>query len=103
EDLLGWDLYRFLVNESMNLHADIQLSTVAAAAKESRIVKLVEQSFQTMPPGIPEFTHYEPARFLLGISPSDQQNLPGLDAALEAFENLFKELNALLPKSGAPL
>lgn len=97
EDLIGWNLYRYLVNKSMNLHPQVEISDDVATVGEQRIVKFVDDKFRTMPPGIEEFDHYRPAAYLLGTSKNEEKNLPGLGDALDRFEALFKKLNGLLP------
>ena len=42
-----------------------------------------------------EFNHYRPAEYL--TEQGLKIELPGIDKALDRFEQLFKDLNALLP------
>jgi hypothetical protein len=58
-------------------------------------VKDVEESFRTLPPDAPEFDHFSPASFLIE-NPSVLETLPGVEDALDRFEKLFTDLNALL-------
>lgn len=99
EDLIGWGLYRYLVNKAMRLHSEIKITEDDSAIGDKRIVKFVEQKFCTMPPGTEEFDHYKPAEFLLGIDNQGESQLPELDPALTRFEELFKTLNALIPQN----
>ena len=50
-----------------------------------------------MPPTYPEFDHYRPSTFLVENAADLRDTLPDLDKALDRFEELFKDLNALLP------
>lgn len=52
-----------------------------------------------MSPSVKEFDHYEPANYLLGVGSEAEGSLPGLDEALDRFEQMFKKLNSLLPQS----
>ncbi len=95
EDLIGRDTYRELVHRAYELASSSHLPAVRPAQASVRVVKEVENHFATLPPEVPAFDHYKPAEFLTlqgaGIE------LPGLELALEHFEGLFKDLNALLP------
>jgi hypothetical protein len=44
----------------------------------------------------PEFDHFAPSRFLIENLTVLAAELSGFDAALDRFEQLFKDLNALL-------
>ena len=98
EDLLGWELYRHLVNKAMNLHPQIEITEDANTVADRRLVKFVEEKFKVMPVGVPEFDHYKPADYLLGVQAAERDNLPGIDLALNRFEALFTSLNDLLTK-----
>ena len=54
-----------------------------------------------LPPGYPDFYHYKPIEYLLGLNESEIEQLPGLDAALQMFESVFRDLNALIPSTAA--
>jgi hypothetical protein len=93
-------MYRHLVNRAVNLHPQIEINDDDKDVGNERIVKFVETKFKTMPVGVPEFDHFKPAEYLLGID--EQANgIPGLDEALERFEKLFNRLNGLLPPPSA--
>ena len=96
EDLIGWVLYRHLVNQAMRLHPQIEITEDVAAVGDQRIVKFTNEKFRTMPPGVEDFDHYKPAEYLLGVGKDEEDQLPGLDAAISRFEELFKRLNGLL-------
>jgi hypothetical protein len=55
----------------------------------------VETQFLVQPVSVPEFDHYTPARYLTESGAGAA--MPGVDAALDRFENLFTEINKLLP------
>jgi hypothetical protein len=56
----------------------------------------LENYCRKLPPGFPEFDHYKPFEFLLGMSPEEIDTLPGLEEALERFEVLFHDLIVLI-------
>lgn len=59
-------------------------------------MKEVEAHFGVLPATIPEFDHYTPAIFLLRHADELRDNLPGLNEALDRFEELFQSLNRLV-------
>ena len=59
-------------------------------------MKEVEEHFRTLPPDFPEFDHYTPAAYLVENGKDLRNELPGLNCALDRFEQLFKDLNKLL-------
>jgi hypothetical protein len=91
EDMIGRDGYKALVEESYNLKKKIVL-----AANSGRVVKDVEDAFRTMSDGTPEFDHFSPSEFLIS-NPVSLAKLPQAPEAMNRFEELFKQLNALLP------
>jgi predicted ATP-dependent endonuclease of OLD family len=91
EDLIGRDGYITLVIKAYNL------SNLTLADKpSSRVVKDVEDAFRTLPVDSPEFDHYRPSSFLVE-NPGVLKSLPNYQEALDRFEKLFSDLNALLP------
>ena len=95
EDLIGREAYLDLVHRKYELAEAQRLPAKRPASAPIRVVKEVESHFATLPPRIPEFDHFGPAECLTlqGISPV----VPELDAALDHFERLFKDLNSMLP------
>jgi hypothetical protein len=89
EDIIGDSTYCALVNQCYSL-----TSAVQPPPKQMRVVHHVEEHFRLVVPSAEEFDHYRPAEFMMfqgdGFKP------PGLDVALNNFERLFKDLNALL-------
>jgi hypothetical protein len=69
--------------------------TVASTGAE-RVVKDVEDAFRLLPPSTLEFDHFFPSSFLVE-NPAVLTSLPSYKEALDRFEKLFKDLNALLP------
>lgn len=101
EDFFGAELYLGMVNAAFALPADQQLTpekVTALVPETTRLVRKVEAAFRLLPPGAPEFDHYTPAAWLLenpAILRAKSQSATG---ALGRFEELFKKLNALLPR-----
>ena len=96
EDLIGWDLYAALVNGALSIPDANKLPAAKPGDCGIRIVKEVEKRIQLLPPGVPEFDHFSAAQYLNQLSPDAIATLPGLDAALDRFEALFKKLNELI-------
>jgi hypothetical protein len=90
EDMIGRDGYIALVTQAYKL----QTLNVASPGTE-RVVKDVEDAFRLLPPSTPEFDHFSPSSFLIE-NPAVLKTLPGFSDALERFEKLFTDLNALL-------
>lgn len=96
EDLLGWELYAALVNGELNIPQGHALPDNRPDDCDIRIVKEVDKRAKLLPVGVPEFDHYAPARYLNQLSPDEIARLPGLDTALDRFEQLFTALNELI-------
>ena len=96
EDLIGWELYATLVNGALEIPAPSQLPATRPEEGEQRIVKEVEKIARLLPPGVPEFDHYAPARYLNCLTHEVVAQLPGLPEALDRFERVFARLNALI-------
>ena len=95
EDLLGDECYAALVNACYGLTgAQVFAPPATTDGPPLRIVKAAEDHMRTLPPPVPEFTHPGPADHLLrqGID----AKLPGMDAALDRFQQLFERLNDIL-------
>ena len=91
EDLIGRDGYIALVKQAYELR-----ELKVASPGTERVVKDVEDTFRLLPPSTPEFDHFFPSSFLIE-NPTVLKSLPGYKAALDRFEKLFADLNALLP------
>ena len=96
EDLLGWDLYSGLVNSALQIPEGSKLSVDKPEDCDVRIIKEVEKRVRLLPPGTPEFNHYLPAQQLNRLTPSQIDELPGLDDALDRFEAVFMRLKGLI-------
>lgn len=94
EDILGRSFYIELVNNAYALTGKHKITTVPPAGVSERVTEEVKQHFMTLPPSVPEYDHYAPAKYLF-----EHPNLISsaeVDAALERFEKLFADINALL-------
>ena len=87
EDLLGDELYVALVN------AAYPQAKMAAVPDGTPVVRRVETHFRTLPPEMPEFDHFSPAEYLTMSGPPAGA---AIDPALDRFEQVFRQLNALL-------
>jgi len=101
EDVIGSPMYLYLVNKSMGLSEDHRIPEEGFADPEKRLVKQVEEFCRMLPPGYPEFNHYRPIDYLLGLLEDDIQQIPGLDEALDRFENMFRKINSLIGRRDA--
>ncbi|HEV2294572.1 MAG TPA: AAA family ATPase [Tepidisphaeraceae bacterium] len=100
EDIIGRKNYIAIVNAAFELPKKQQLPSDKPKGAPERCVKEVEQAFAVLPPDAPNFDHYRPAAFL-AENPKVAKELPELDAALDRFEKLFKEINVLLPQAAS--
>ena len=97
EDVIGRDMYVHLVNGCLELREPHLLPPPAKpSSAPERVVKEVEAHCALLPPGFPEFNHYKPVDYLMGLSDGDVKDIPGLDQALDRFEGVFQKLNSLL-------
>jgi predicted ATP-dependent endonuclease of OLD family len=97
EDIIGRPLYTALVNQGYSLPADHKLSEQKADNAPLRVLEEVEAHFRLLPSQIPEFSHFQPASYLIECGAELRQSLPALDETLARFERLFSDLNGLLP------
>lgn len=95
EDVIGREFYFELVNHCYGLSGEYTLDP-KKEPQDLRVVKEVEEYFRTLPPDVPEFDHYTPAAYLVENSERLRNELPGMNGALDRFEQLFKDLNKLL-------
>lgn len=96
EDIVGRPLYVELVRGAMELSDHNRLPDEKPAEADSRVVKEVEAHCRRLPPGYPEFGHYLPVEYLLGLSDDQIAKLPGLEEAFGRFEEIFNNLNNLI-------
>lgn len=97
EDVIGRTAYIALVNQCYGLKRPNAFLTKKPQDASNRVVKEVEDAFSLLPPQIPNFDHYSPSLYLTEHSGELRDSLPGLNAALDRFEILFRDLNALMP------
>ena len=95
EDLVGWELYAHLVNESLGVPNQHRLPSERPEGC-TRIVKTIEEKARVLPPAVAEFNHHTPAEHLHTLGTDEIKNLPGLEYALEKFQRLFERLNRLI-------
>lgn len=100
EDLLGRELYIYLVNKCYGLTGSKKLPEERPAGAPTRVIAEVEEHFRTLPASIQEFNHYYPASFLFENSTSIKEKFPDLSESVSRFEALFNDLNGLLEESG---
>lgn len=97
EDLVGYENYYGLVNAAYSLPIKNKLTSKTSGQSE-RVLVDVENHFRTLPASIPEFDHYKPADYLFANSAEAINAMPKFNEALDRFEKLFKDINALLEK-----
>jgi hypothetical protein len=100
EDLVGWPLYAALVNGALGLPPHLALPA-SNPGPNQRAAKAVEEQLLHLPPGFPEFDHYQPVRYLHTLTTEQAQALPGFAEAATRFEALFKRLNGLIDSTGS--
>lgn len=98
EDMLGTGGYQWLVNRAYGLGGT---NLVKIAGSPERILESVKDAFRVMPVDIPEFDHFTPADYLSEHSDEVRKEIPGLPEALNRFEALFADCNALLEVASA--
>jgi len=87
-----------LVNRTYGLSGRQAMRAITASASPRRVVPEVEEHLRLLPPSIAEFSHYDPAVFLTENG-SAFADAPGMTEALDRFQRLFSDFNALLPKA----
>ena len=97
EDLLGRSLYVELVNKAYNLSGAQELPSAPPAGASPRVIKEVEEHMRVLPPPVKEFDHFGPAAFLTENGTAFDA-AAGMPDALNRFEKMFQDFNALLPK-----
>lgn len=92
EDIIGRHLYITLINECYSLDDSNKIPYKTPADAPVRLLEEVENHFRSLPI---EFGHFKPALYLTG-TPTIFDEIPNpLNAALNRFETLFKDLNEL--------
>lgn len=99
EDIFAPELFAEILNGTYAPPAGKEVSkdSLIAAAQTERIVKRAEALFMLMPPEVPEFDHFAPARWLLENAKILDVDSPEVHATLDRAEAVFKAFNGLLP------
>jgi predicted ATP-dependent endonuclease of OLD family len=99
EDLFAPELFVELLNGAYKPPAgkEVTVANLAAANGGERIVKKAEDLFKLMPPDVPDFDHFAPARWLLQNPQVLETDTPQVRATLEKGERVFNAFNKLLP------
>jgi len=99
EDVLGRDNYFAIVDAAYGLGDDQTMKNFIGDSS-ARVVVDVASHFACLPPEVPEYDHYGPAIHAIQNSDAIENILPNLDEALNNFEQLFKDINAILEDAG---
>jgi hypothetical protein len=94
EDVIGRGAYLALVQQAYDLSPELMNSLGKPGKDPGPLVREMEQFFTTLPLPTPKFEQYRPAEFL--IQQSMEFDLPDFGRALDRFEALFRDLNAML-------
>jgi predicted ATP-dependent endonuclease of OLD family len=94
EDVLGAELYAEIVNACYGLAGD---QAFQAPTDGGRVVKHAEAHFRGLPSTVPAFSHFTPSTYLIeNRSHLLKGKKKSVTTALDRFEKLFQDLNALL-------
>lgn len=96
EDLLGRDLYLALVTATYSLTKKDQFPATKPADASELVAVEARDHMLTVSASVDAFDHFAPAAYLVEHWGELKDTLPGVDEALDRFEELFKQLNALL-------
>ncbi len=94
EDVLGRGLYVELVAATYGLSGKQRLPKTRPVGASERVTQEVADHFRTLPETVSEYDHFAPSRYLIEHSTSFDNRL--IEPALDRFERLFVDLNALL-------
>jgi AAA ATPase domain len=95
EDLIGRRMYSALLADTYRLRKRDQLPQEKPDDSPPRLVQETEERFRGLR-GYGRFDRSGPARYLTATSPQVVAKYPGFSDALERFERLFKDVNAVL-------
>lgn len=96
EDLIGWGLYTWLVNNALNLPENDKLSVKQRPEGDVRIAKQIREHVDLISAPIAEYNHLAIARHLGRFTYKQLSEVDGLEFALDNFEKLFGHLNQLI-------
>ena len=94
EDVIGRKNYVDLTRMAYNLDPDLMRPMERSGNSTAKVVEEVKDFITSLPQGPGRFDRYRPAEFL--IQQGADFSLPELDRALNRFESLFQDLNAML-------
>ncbi|TPG18629.1 hypothetical protein EAH87_11115 [Sphingomonas koreensis] len=99
EDFFAPQLFVDLVNATYRLTDDRVLTAEKLEAAESnttRLVKKAEAYFRLLPAEIPEFSHYDPAAYLLQHPKLLAGSSKAVKETLDRFESAFQRIGAFV-------
>lgn len=98
EDIFGPELFAEILNGAFTPPAgkEVNKANLLGVQGTERIVKKAEALFRLMPPQVPQFDHFAPARWLLEHSKILDNDSPAVQQTLDRAEKVFKTFNALL-------
>jgi len=96
EDLLGRSLYFELVNRCYGLEGDDALDPSSTRSEKRVLLEVDKHLKMSLPADAPPVNHYQPALHLTENTGELVNELPDLDAALDRFEGLFRDVNSCL-------
>ena len=94
EDVIGAKNYVELVNRTYGVTGTDLMPVPAAPVP--RILKAAEAHFRTVKAATPEFDHYAPSRYFCENQAVLLAAFPEVDAMLDRFEAIFKDLNPMI-------
>ncbi|MBL7188630.1 MAG: AAA family ATPase [Phycisphaerae bacterium] len=95
EDLIGRSTYAGLVNLCYKLPRRHRLPVLDPLEEPKRLFRQVEEHFAAVGLGLGAFDRYRPAEFLAENARKCAKKLPDLSEAMDRFERVFAEINAL--------
>lgn len=98
EDFFDAQIFADILNAAYKPPAEKLLSkeVFEGVTETHRLVKKAEALFRLMPPEVPEFDHFTPARWLLENPQLLDDDSAEVSTTLDRAESVFKTFNALL-------
>lgn len=99
EDFFESSFYADLLNRTYNLNGSYELTAEKLERSDNnteRLVKKAEAYFRTLPDSVPEFSHFDPAQYLLQHPELLNGTTSSILKSLERFELVFKKVEAFL-------
>ena len=94
EDVIGLRAYVDLTRMAYNLEPEVMSPIEPPGSSPAKVLEEVKDLVTSLPQGPGRFDRYRPAEFL--IQQGADFSVPELDQALNRFEALFQDLNAML-------